>query len=119
MTVDMVNHPPHYTSHPSGMEVIEVTRYMSFDLGNAVKYMMRHGHKGSSRQDLEKATWYLRDHIGAFGYVSEINRIACQNLRKMLSYTPEDPLLEPLTYISMGAIGRSLKGLENYLDESP
>lgn len=117
--VDMVNHPKHYTSHPSGIEVIEVTRHMSFDLGNAVKYMLRHNHKGSSKQDLEKAAWYLRDHISAFGYISEIPRIATQNLRTMISYTTDDPLHEPLSYIAMGAIGTALRGLEKHLDESP
>lgn len=119
MSVDMVNHPKHYNSHPSGMEVIEVTRYLSFDLGNAVKYMMRHGHKGSSKQDLEKATWYLRDHITAFGYVADVNRIAAQNLRTMIGYTPDDPLHDVLTFIAMGAIGTALRGLEKHLDESP
>lgn len=58
----MVNHPPHYTGHPSGIEVIQITRNCSFDVGNAIKYIMRHNHKGSARQDLEKAVWYLNDH---------------------------------------------------------
>lgn len=118
MAVDMVNKPPHYNSHPSGVEVIEVTRYMSFDLGNAVKYMMRHGHKGSSRQDLDKAVWYLKDHIGAFGFVNDIHRTAARNLRLMISFTPDDPLAESLKFISMGAVGRALKSLEDHLDQS-
>jgi hypothetical protein len=36
---DAVNHPPHYTSHPSGVECIQVTEHMGFCLGNAVKYI--------------------------------------------------------------------------------
>ena len=59
--VDMVNHPPHYNSY--SIEVIEVTRHCSFDIGNAIKYMLRHLHKGTSKQDLDKALWYLRDHL--------------------------------------------------------
>lgn len=57
---DFVNHPPHYTAY--SIEVIEVTRHCSFNIGNAIKYMLRHLHKGSSKQDLEKALWYLNDH---------------------------------------------------------
>ena len=32
----MVNHPPHYKQHPSGVECIEITRNMGFVLGNAL-----------------------------------------------------------------------------------
>lgn len=60
---DMVNHPPHYTSHPSGVECITITRHMSFNLGNVVKYLWRADEKGSDVQDLEKAAWYLADEI--------------------------------------------------------
>ena len=58
---DDVNHPRHYTSHPSGIETIEITRTLDFALGNAVKYISRRDHKGSGRRDLEKALWYLHD----------------------------------------------------------
>lgn len=56
---DMVNHPPHYKAHPSGVECIQITEHMNFNLGNAVKYIWRSGEKGSTVQDLEKARWYL------------------------------------------------------------
>lgn len=59
--VDMVNHPPHYTSHPSGVECIQIVEHMSFNLGNAVKYISRAGKKDAARlaEDLKKARWYL------------------------------------------------------------
>lgn len=38
LAVDMVNHPPHYKKHPSGVEVIQITEHLNFCLGNAVKY---------------------------------------------------------------------------------
>jgi hypothetical protein len=60
---DMVNRPPHYTSHPSGIECIQITRHMGFNLGNAVKYIWRVDEKGSDVEDLEKAAWYLNDEI--------------------------------------------------------
>lgn len=60
---DPVNHPAHYTSHPSGIECIEVTRWMNFNLGNAIKYIWRAGNKGNALEDLKKARWYLDDEI--------------------------------------------------------
>jgi len=57
--IDLVNHPPHYTDHPSGIECIQITEHMGFCLGNAVKYIWRADLKGSSIQDLEKALWYI------------------------------------------------------------
>jgi len=38
---DPVNHPKHYTSHPSGIDCIQITEHMSFNLGNAIKYIWR------------------------------------------------------------------------------
>jgi len=61
---DPVNHPTHYKSHPSGIEVIEITSHMNFCLGNAVKYILRCDHKGNDIQDLRKAIWYLNREIG-------------------------------------------------------
>lgn len=59
---DPVNHPKHYTNHPSGLECIQVTRHMSFNLGNVVKYLWRADLKNGV-EDLEKAAWYLNDEI--------------------------------------------------------
>jgi hypothetical protein len=58
-TPDLVNHPPHYTSHPSGVECITVTEHMGFNLGNALKYIWRADEKGSALEDLRKARWYV------------------------------------------------------------
>lgn len=62
---DPVNHPKHYTSHPSGVECIDITRHMNFNLGNVVKYLWRAVLKNSQPdiQDLQKAAWYLNDEI--------------------------------------------------------
>jgi hypothetical protein len=65
-TADPVDHPPHYTNHPSGIEAIELCEPMSFCLGNAVKYVLRAPHKGNELEDLEKALWYLRRWLAAF-----------------------------------------------------
>ncbi|MGD0999471.1 MAG: DUF3310 domain-containing protein [Candidatus Brocadiia bacterium] len=56
---DSVNHPAHYTSHPSGVECIQITEHMNFCIGNAMKYLWRAGLKGNAVEDLEKARWYV------------------------------------------------------------
>lgn len=54
---DMVNNPPHYKDE-SGIECIEVTKYMQFCGGNCFKYLYRAGQKGDATEDLKKARWY-------------------------------------------------------------
>ena len=56
---DQVNHPKHYTEHPSGVECIEITEHMNFCVGNAIKYLWRSGLKGEQIEDLRKARWYI------------------------------------------------------------
>ena len=56
---DMVNNPPHYTGHPSGVECIDVAEHFDFCLGNALKYIWRCDHKGKKLEDLEKAKFYI------------------------------------------------------------
>ena len=65
---DPVNHPDHYTQHPSGVECIDITEHLNFCLGNAVKYIWRAGLKdaaveGATLQDLKKAEFYLKREI--------------------------------------------------------
>lgn len=60
---DPVNHPPHYTAHPSGVECIQIARHMGFNLGNVLKYIWRADLKGADIEDLKKARFYLDDEI--------------------------------------------------------
>lgn len=60
---DPVNHPKHYNAHPSGVECIAITRHMSFNIGNAMKYLWRADEKGAPIEDLKKAIWYINDEI--------------------------------------------------------
>jgi len=60
--MDNVNHPKHYTNHPSGIECIQVTEHMNFCLGNAIKYLWRADLKNGV-EDLKKATWYINREI--------------------------------------------------------
>ena len=66
---DAVNHPSHYTSHPSNVECIQVTEHLNFCIGNAIKYLWRAGLKdgNSDIQDLKKAVWYIEREIARLG----------------------------------------------------
>lgn len=72
---DQVNHPKHYTSDPSGIECIDVTRHRNFNIGNAIKYLWRAGLKEDKDrkiidkqvEDLNKAVWHLVDEIHRLG----------------------------------------------------
>lgn len=60
---DNVNRPAHYTSHPSGIECIQITEHMGFNLGNALKYIWRCDLKADAIEDLRKAAWYIQREI--------------------------------------------------------
>lgn len=71
--LNKVEHPSHYTwlKDKCGIEVIDITRHMDFNLGNCIKYILRSGHKSEigytdnekAIEDLKKAVWYLKDEI--------------------------------------------------------
>lgn len=61
---DAVNHPRHYTEHPSGIEAITICEHENFCRGNALKYLLRAGKKTADPiQDLQKAVWYIQREI--------------------------------------------------------
>lgn len=68
---DVINHPSHYTSDPSGVECIQITRHRNFNVGNAFKYLWRNGLKDDPAQsaidkqieDLGKAKFHIDDEI--------------------------------------------------------
>ena len=70
---DNVNHPAHYTwlKDLCGIEVIDITRHMDFNLGQVLKYILRLGHKEDNNftyyekilSDLHKAEYYLKKEI--------------------------------------------------------
>lgn len=70
---DKVNSPSHYNwlKKLAGVEVIDITRHLDFDLGNAVKYILRAGRKSEEGyddkaktiEDLRKAIFYINDKI--------------------------------------------------------
>lgn len=56
---DNINHPKHYQG--KDLEVIQVIEAfdLNFNLGNAIKYILRAEKKGNRDEDLKKAIWYL------------------------------------------------------------
>jgi hypothetical protein len=60
---DMVNHPKHY--NVDGYEVIDIIDAfkLNFNMGNALKYLLRADRKGNKLQDINKAIWYLQREI--------------------------------------------------------
>ena len=70
---DRVEHPSHYTWLKDlwGIEVIDITRHLNFNLGNVIKYVLRSGRKAEQGisvddkavEDLKKARFYLDDEI--------------------------------------------------------
>lgn len=68
---DPIN-PDHYRGFGNGTEVIDVTENLSFNCGNAVKYLARAGrvdgkNKGAIKEDLAKAAWYVQREINRLG----------------------------------------------------
>lgn len=68
-----VNHPSRYGGEDNPYECIKVLKawmspdeYKGFLKGNALKYICRVGKKDDSRQELEKAEWYLKELIREF-----------------------------------------------------
>ncbi len=59
---DKIN-PKHYTSHPSGIECIEIFRHLSACRAAAIKYLWRCGKKDAVQDELKKALWYVKDEL--------------------------------------------------------
>jgi hypothetical protein len=60
---DLVNSPLHYQGNK--FEVIDIIDdfNLSFNKGNAIKYILRADKKGNHKQDLLKAIWYLEHEL--------------------------------------------------------
>ena len=68
---EQIDHPPHYQL-PGGIEVIDLVEHMTFNLGNAVKYICRAGSKPGVHAaiDLKKAGWYIARELERIGVQS-------------------------------------------------
>lgn len=82
---EWVNHPTHYQSK-NGMEVIDVIDNfeLNFNLGNAVKYILRCDKKDNDIQELNKAIWYINHEIELRTKNANINTNSSYSERKLL-----------------------------------
>lgn len=62
--------PQHYQGFTGGAQPVDIAEHLSFNLGNALKYLSRAGRKGDAVEDLSKARWYID---------REINRLENDN----------------------------------------
>lgn len=85
---DNVNHPKHYTSHPSGIECIEISRHLNFNLGNAFKYLFRRNDKNDLLENLQKAEWYLNDEIQNFGVTPPNSDVPSELITRVYNFEP-------------------------------
>ena len=83
-TQNNVNHPSHYTSHPSGIECIQIARHYDFDIGNVFKYIWRAGLKKDADltdiqkeiEDLEKAAASEKEARKKVGYLKALETVS-------------------------------------------
>ncbi|WP_082134269.1 DUF3310 domain-containing protein [Mycolicibacter heraklionensis] len=113
---DMVNHPPHYTSHPSGIECIDITRRCGFSMGNAVKYIWRAWDKGALNTDLDKARFYLRDNI-AHGSAAHPPYNAGKLLLEAASYDANPDRSQLLYLIAHGQLDNVIRRIDVLIGE--
>lgn len=83
---DSVDHPRRYNSHPSGVEAIVICEHLTFNVGNAVKYLFRAGIKTPDPiEDLKKAAWYIARELWRLTKkpgAEELFRSECDALRR-------------------------------------
>lgn len=105
MSEEKVNHPKHY-QHPSGVEAIDICEELSFNVGNALKYMMRSGRKrGEENEDPKKAAWYLRREVESLA--SDVHRLVLPTKTRKLCKQVAD-------YEGDTCLGRLARCLEVY-----
>lgn len=116
--VDMINHPPHYTSSPSGIECIEIAEQLPFCLGNCYKYLHRAGLKGDELTDLNKALFYANR-----AYINDetLPDSAKELIFKVASHSAPSKqlLLDSFAKMSAGAFVLYLSHVINYANSKP
>lgn len=66
VAVDAIN-PTHYQGFSNGAQPVDIAECLSFNAGNALKYISRAGRKGDTVEDLKKACWYIDREISRLG----------------------------------------------------
>ena len=116
-----VNEPKHYRSHESGIEAIEVTRWLQFDLGNCWKYCMRYRDKGTPKKDLKKALWYINDfhtHFVDYNqdsmFIHKIPQDIVENMCKVVDAEPNEKIKHILNVILQIVTQNGILDIDDY-----
>jgi hypothetical protein len=100
MSDDPVNHPRHYTSHPSGVACVEVNEHFAANVAAAIKYLWRKDLKTPlPLQDLQKAEWYLARECQRLAYPVDEKTVR----ERMVAVATADDGLLGRTMITLGA----------------
>jgi hypothetical protein len=115
---ETVDHPSHYTAHPSGVECIAITEHFNFCIGNAIKYLWRAGLKegADELEDLQKALWYIKREIerraGKGGRATEERHELAEAITRELFTNGSGEVADRLVLVR-DAPDRSLKKAKN------
>ena len=115
--IDVVNSPAHYTSHPSGVECIIVTKRLPFALANVIKYVWRSDLK-NGLEDLEKARKYLSwvESVDLFSVFNVRHYYPSDTtLRKIIKSDPENHTLRHLLTVLMSVRKHDITDARNHL----
>lgn len=136
MKFDPVSRPKHYNSHPSGVQCIEISELLNFNLGNAFKYVFRHKEKLNPKEDLEKARWYLMRELSnrkskKNNYLNSFKEfigilptqfLATSKIRKVIRFEPDVNMKKLLSEITLSltseeALLSSLDVIHNLIEK--
>lgn len=98
MANDNVDHPKHYTSHPNGVECIDIVLRLPFGLGCVIKYLWRAGMKGSRVEDLQKAMYYMKK-----APLYCVDTVRHDLIQRVLEHENNEVLQKILRKISLGS----------------
>lgn len=106
-----VDRPAHYNVHPSGVEAIEVVRYMGFNLGSSLKYLWRLVDKDGPYKNAKKALWYVVDEQKAMQPLKRMtNPEACtiQNpmMQAVIATEPDESVKRAMRYVYLAHVTR-------------
>jgi hypothetical protein len=75
MQNDIINKPKHYNfGEIEPLDAIEDWD-LPYHLGNTVKYIARHQHKGKPLEDLKKAQYYLNRYIEKYNKLKGMSKV--------------------------------------------
>ena len=110
MVISMSNPDPrvvkvaHYNNHPSGIEAIEICRYMSFNMGNCMKYLFRLQEKEGPYLNSQKCRWYVLDEEKERQPLSRMKNpegcvIVRKSMRSVLAGEPDALVAQCMRYV--------------------